>query len=65
MVPLPDLIIGFCAFGSEESLDELSRSMARRMRLHHSALELRRVDDIPTVTSGKTDYEQVNQWMTS
>lgn len=64
-VALPDLIIGFCAFGSEESLDELSRSVARRMRLHHSALELRRVDDIPTVASGKTDYEQVNQWVTS
>lgn len=65
VVARPDLIIGFCAFGSEESLVELSRSVARRLRLHHSALELRRVEDIPTVASGKTDYERVNQWMTS
>lgn len=65
VVALPDLIIGLCAFGSEDSLGELSRSTARRLRLHHSALELRHVSEIPTMTSGKTDYEQIQRWISN
>ncbi len=40
-------IWAFCAFGTDESLAALPRALARRFRLHHSALRLRQVDAAP------------------
>jgi acyl-CoA synthetase (AMP-forming)/AMP-acid ligase II len=58
-----DAIWGFCAFGTDESIAELARTLARRFRLHHSTVRLRRVEAIPTSGFGKTDYRRVHQWI--
>jgi acyl-CoA synthetase (AMP-forming)/AMP-acid ligase II len=58
----PDVVWGFCAFGTDESLAEDARRLARLYRIHPSALKLRRVDEIPATSSGKVDYERVRQW---
>jgi len=61
----PDAIVAFCAFGTDKSLADLARALARRYRLHPSALQFRRVEAIPTTESGKIDYGQVQAWTTS
>jgi long-chain acyl-CoA synthetase len=61
----PDSIWAFCAFGTEEGLADLARSLARRYRIHPSALHFRHVEAIPTMESGKIDYGKVQAWMTS
>jgi acyl-CoA synthetase (AMP-forming)/AMP-acid ligase II len=58
-----DALWAFCAFGTDASLLELRASLARRYRLHRSALNLRRVDAIPTSTSGKVDYATIQAWL--
>jgi acyl-CoA synthetase (AMP-forming)/AMP-acid ligase II len=59
-----DVIRGFCAFGTDESVAELRESLSRRLRIHRSAIELRRVREIPVSGSGKVDYQQVERWIT-
>jgi acyl-coenzyme A synthetase/AMP-(fatty) acid ligase len=59
----PDSVWAFCAFGTEGDLGDLAHALARRMRVHRSALHFKRVEAIPTMGSGKTDYQQVLQWM--
>jgi acyl-CoA synthetase (AMP-forming)/AMP-acid ligase II len=59
----PDSIWGFCEFGTEESVAALAASLARDLRLHHSAVKLRRVDVIPRSASGKIDYRAVEAWL--
>jgi acyl-CoA synthetase (AMP-forming)/AMP-acid ligase II len=59
-----DRIWAFCAFGSDDSVGALAESFARDYRLHRSALEFRHIDEIPTTSSGKTDYRQVDAWTT-
>ena len=58
-----DVIWGFCGFGTDESVAELARTLAGRFKLHHTTVRLKRVEAIPTTTFGKTDYEQVRQWI--
>jgi acyl-CoA synthetase (AMP-forming)/AMP-acid ligase II len=57
-----DSVWGVCAFGTEESVARLAASLARDLRLHHTAVRLRRVDAIPTSASGKIDYRAVEAW---
>jgi acyl-CoA synthetase (AMP-forming)/AMP-acid ligase II len=57
-----DVVWGFCAFGTDESLADDARRLAKQYRIHPSALRLRRVDEIPATSSGKVDYERVRQW---
>lgn len=59
-----DSVWGFCAFGTDKSLAEDARRLARKYRINHSAIRLRRVEQIPVTSSGKIDYEQVRRWMT-
>jgi len=65
VIGAPDVIWGFCEFGTEESLAVLAQSMAREFKIHHSSLRLRRVDVIPTLSSGKVDYQHIEQWVAS
>jgi acyl-CoA synthetase (AMP-forming)/AMP-acid ligase II len=58
-----DAVWGFCAFGTDDAVDELADSLARRYRINKRALRFRRVDEIPTAPSGKIDYEQVKRWI--
>jgi long-chain acyl-CoA synthetase len=58
-----DVIWAFCAFGTDESVNDLAHRMAREFKLHHSTLSFKRVEAIPTTTSGKIDYQQVERWI--
>jgi acyl-CoA synthetase (AMP-forming)/AMP-acid ligase II len=50
-------LLVFCAFGDASALDTLHRELAARLRLHRSGLELRRIEALPTLPSGKIDYQ--------
>jgi acyl-CoA synthetase (AMP-forming)/AMP-acid ligase II len=63
VVGAPEAIWGFCAFGTQQELDDLGRRLAQRLRLHHSAFRFRRVEAIPTTGSGKVDYRVVQAWV--
>jgi acyl-CoA synthetase (AMP-forming)/AMP-acid ligase II len=54
---------GFCGFGTDDSVLELKSSLSRRLQLHPSALDLRRVDSLPVTSSGKIDYREVERWV--
>jgi acyl-CoA synthetase (AMP-forming)/AMP-acid ligase II len=58
-----DTLWAFCAFGTTDEVERLKRSIAARLRIHHSGLQFRRVDVIPTTGSGKIDYHQVEEWV--
>jgi acyl-CoA synthetase (AMP-forming)/AMP-acid ligase II len=58
-----DVIWGWCAFGTPESVAELRVSLSRRLRIHRSALELRHVAEIPVSSSGKVDYREIERWI--
>jgi acyl-CoA synthetase (AMP-forming)/AMP-acid ligase II len=58
-----DIIWGLCAFGTDDSVAKLRDTLSRRLRVHRSAVDLRRVADIPVTPSGKTDYRQVERWI--
>jgi long-chain acyl-CoA synthetase len=60
-----DCLWAFCAFGTDETLAELTRTLAQLYKLHPSALRLRRVEMVPTTESGKVDYRLVQAWTTS
>jgi acyl-CoA synthetase (AMP-forming)/AMP-acid ligase II len=62
VIAADDRMMGFCAFGTDQSLDELRRSLSRRMRVHPSAIELHRVRRIPVHSTGKTDYDELERW---
>jgi long-chain acyl-CoA synthetase len=58
-----DVIWGFCGFGTDESVAALARTLARRFALHHTTVQLRHVEAIPTTAFGKIDYQQVERWI--
>ena len=58
-----DVVWGFCAFGTDESVAALREALSRQLHIHRSGLDLRRVDDIPVSASGKVDYQQVERWI--
>ena len=51
-----DLIVAWCEYGDDESLQRMRLDLARSLALHHSALQLRRVEALPRTSSGKIDY---------
>jgi acyl-coenzyme A synthetase/AMP-(fatty) acid ligase len=59
-----DVIRGYCAFGTVDSVASLRDSLSRRLRIHRSALDLRHVAAIPVTTSGKVDYRELERWIT-
>jgi long-chain acyl-CoA synthetase len=62
VIAADDLILGYCAFGTDGTVAELNASLCQRLRLHPSAVRLRRVAEIPVSSSGKVDYRQVERW---
>jgi long-chain acyl-CoA synthetase len=58
-----DRIWGFCAFGTVETVEALRRSLSRRVNVHPSALELRRVAELPVSSAGKVDYRAIESWV--
>jgi acyl-CoA synthetase (AMP-forming)/AMP-acid ligase II len=61
VVATDDRVWGFCAFGTDDTAAELRNHLSRRLHLHPSALELRRVDELPVTSSGKTDYRALER----
>jgi acyl-CoA synthetase (AMP-forming)/AMP-acid ligase II len=54
-----DRLLLFCAFGDAEALAALQRELAARLRVHRSGLELRRIEELPLLASGKVDYQRL------
>lgn len=49
-------IWGFCAFGDDVRLAGLRQQLARQLHLHHSAIHLARIAELPQSGTGKVDY---------
>lgn len=58
-----DRIVAICAFGDEAALEQIRRDLARAYRIANSSIVLKRVDTLPTKSSGKLDYERVQRWI--
>ncbi len=58
-------IWAFIGFGDVEKAKQIRQVLAQEYRVHKSALHVEVVDQIPTTSSGKTDYEQVQTWIPS
>jgi acyl-CoA synthetase (AMP-forming)/AMP-acid ligase II len=54
-------IWGFCGFGGGEELERVRRRVAGELRLHPTALNLRRVAEIPQSSTGKIDYAALHR----
>jgi acyl-coenzyme A synthetase/AMP-(fatty) acid ligase len=55
----PDRLIVYCEFGDDTELRHLKTEMCLQLKLHSSGLEFRRIDKLPTTSSGKIDYSQL------
>ncbi len=51
-----DLIVAYCEFGDEDSLQQLRIQLSRALSLHHQSIRLVRIDALPRTSSGKIDY---------
>jgi acyl-CoA synthetase (AMP-forming)/AMP-acid ligase II len=54
-----DRLLVFCAFGDAAALEQLHQEMAKSLRVHRSGLEFRRIAELPTLASGKVDYQRL------
>ncbi|MEB3196603.1 MAG: AMP-binding protein [Candidatus Sericytochromatia bacterium] len=54
-------LVLYCEFGDGDSLRTLTRELAGRLKLHHTALQLRRVEALPLLASGKVDYQRLRE----
>jgi len=55
-----DRLLVFCAFGDVTVLDGVQRELATRLRVHRSGFELRWLEQLPTLASGKVDYQRLS-----
>lgn len=58
-VSADERVVIFCEFGNEEYLQRLRKDLSTTMRIHGSAFQFRRIDQLPTKASGKVDYERL------
>jgi acyl-coenzyme A synthetase/AMP-(fatty) acid ligase len=54
-----DKLIIYCEFGNETDLRQLHTEVSAILRLHTSALQLRRIEKLPTGDAGKIDYSRL------
>jgi len=54
-----DRVIIFCEFGTEATHKEIRAALAAKLKIHHSAFEFRRIDNLPTKDTGKISYEDL------
>jgi hypothetical protein len=54
-----DKLIVYCEFGDNTKLRHLKTELCLQLKLHSSGLEFRRIDKLPTTSSGKIDYSQL------
>lgn len=51
-----DRLLVLCAHGDDVLFGRYREELAKKLRVHHKALEFRRVDALPLTSSGKVDY---------
>lgn len=56
-----ETVVAFCEWGDSESLLQVRSQVAAKLRLPARALDLRRVDGLPTLASGKIDYGRLER----
>ena len=56
VVGTDELIVAYCEYGNERSLEQLRLELARALSLHHHLIKLYRVAALPRLSSGKVDY---------
>ena len=56
VVGTDEVIVAFCEYGDEGSLQRLRMDLARELSLHYQAIQFRRVEELPRTPSGKVDY---------
>ncbi len=54
-----DRLIVYCEFGDDNALQHLKTETCLLLKLHNSGLEFRRIDKLPTTSSGKIDYSRL------
>lgn len=52
-------LIVFCDYPAEFDLVECQKDLATRLKIHHTALDFRRLAPIPVTPSGKIDYKRL------
>jgi len=55
-----DRLIAFCEYGDRDFLRGLRNQLAWKLNVAAVAFDFRRVDRLPTTTSGKVDYKQLS-----
>ncbi|HZD32646.1 MAG TPA: AMP-binding protein, partial [Candidatus Angelobacter sp.] len=55
-----DKLIVYCEFGDDVELKGLQTKMCAQLKLNRRGLEFRRIEKLPTTTSGKIDYSQLD-----
>jgi len=63
-VPADERIVVFCERGSERELAADRERIAAGMALPPQAVELRRVEALPLLATGKVDYRELERWTT-
>jgi long-chain acyl-CoA synthetase len=56
VVGTDELIVAFCEHGDDESLERLRMELSRSLSLHHRSIQVRRIESLPRLPSGKVDY---------
>ncbi len=56
VVGTDETIVAFCEYGDEDSLGRLRIELSRALSLHYQVIQLRRVDALPRMPSGKVNY---------
>jgi long-chain acyl-CoA synthetase len=49
----------YCEYGDDESFAQYRRELAAKLKVNHKAFVFERVEQLPTTTSGKIDYQNL------
>jgi acyl-CoA synthetase (AMP-forming)/AMP-acid ligase II len=61
VVGTDELIVAFCESGDNETLGRLRMELSRMLTVHHSAIQVRRVEALPRTPNGKLDYAELER----
>lgn len=56
VVGTDEMIVAFCEYGDEDTLRRLRTQLSHALALHYQVIQLRRVDALPRMPSGKVNY---------
>jgi len=55
-------LLVYCEYGDESEFGRIRQELANKLMVHHSAFHFRRLERIPTNSSGKIDYAELKSW---